>query len=83
MSQVIEGEELERAEERELGSGPRALAAVLWGLLLEVIDGGSFSIGAWAWKSLAFGAVIFAWTALRRVYQRRGRSAEDRSNPLM
>lgn len=56
---------------------------MLWGLVLEVIDGGSFSIGAWAWKSLAFGAVIFAWTALWRFYQGRGRSADDRSNPLM
>jgi hypothetical protein len=85
VSQVQEGNELERAEEEQREPSPvsKALTAVLSGLLVQVIDGRPISVGGWALTSLAVGAVLFAWTALWRVYQGRGRGSDDRSNPLM
>jgi hypothetical protein len=89
VSQVIEDRDLDRNEdEDEDASRPDplrvALAGIVSGLLLEGIDGGPFSVGAWALKSLGFGAVYLGWTVLWRFYQAGGESAgEDRSNPLM
>jgi len=68
---------------RELSPVAGALASVLWGLLVEGIDGGAFSIGAWAWQSLAFGCTLFAWTVHWRFYRASSPSDKDRSSPLM
>jgi hypothetical protein len=53
------------------------------GLLLEGLDGGSFSIGDWAWKSLAVGAAYFGVSVLWRYYRADTHRSDDRSNPRL
>lgn len=83
MSQVLEDKELDRVEEDERAFSPwlTALGAVLWGLLIEAVDGGRFSIGARALKSLALAAAYLALTVLWRFYQA-GTQVRERKSSL-